>query len=218
MKSKNCVYSSVCTAQDCSEHCIRYLEMQYLLEHSNIPKNRWIPDKLVPDSVDFHSFYVLADIKSDIANFVTNGENLYIHSPTTGNGKTTWAIKLLLKYFDCIWAGNGFRTRGVFVNVPTFLTQIKKFEKKYAQETYSLVDDIISADLVVWDDIASTHLSQYEYGQLLSYIDQRSVNNLANIYTGNLTQEKMKEAIGERLTSRIWNSSTRIELRGTDKR
>lgn len=215
MRETNCWYKHVCD-KDC-DGCIRYLEMKYMIESSRLPENLQHSPKLIPDDEDFEAFCKLADIKDGIKAFVQNGSNLYITSANTGNGKTSWSIKLLLKYFDEIWAGNGCKTRGLFIHTPTLLAQLKDFNNvlpnKYDKQ------ELLDCDLVVWDDIASTSLSNYDLTQLLIYIDYRVLNGKSNIYTGNIiTSTVMSKVLGERLTSRIWNSSLVIKLNGKDKR
>ena len=189
--------------------------MKYLMENSGLSKKRQQPIPL-DGSKDPKAFQLLADIKNDIVNFVENGESLYIFSEYTGNGKTSWAIKLLLKYFDCIWAGNGFRIRGMFVHVPTMLSKLKNFDDPFLK---SYKENLSNTDVIIWDDIASTKLSDYDIQQLLIIIDQRVSEGLANIYTGNLTSHEMlKNAVGDRLASRIWNMSTLVEFKGKDRR
>lgn len=191
--------------------------MSYLLEHSNIPEKRQRPVSLTPDECDYDAFCELADVKSNIKQFVDDGSNLYIYSKVTGNGKTSWAIKLLLKYFDVIWPGSEFRPRGLFVNVPTFLAQLKDFntvDSKFEELKHNLV----SADLVVWDDIASTNMSSYDHAQLLNFIDQRCLGSKSNIFTGNLNAQELDKLLGVRLRSRVWNTSKTIQLFGGDKR
>ena len=216
MRIQDCVYKEVCTAV-CSDNCIRYLEMTSLLEKSQIPQNRWKPVSLSPDDCDYEAFCALADIKDEIGKFVSAGQNLYIFSDKTGNGKTSWAIKLMLKYFDTVWAGSGFRCRGVFLHVPTLLTRLKNFEMSDPQLD-ELKTILPTVDLVVWDDVASTNLSNYDHSQLITYIDQRTLNTKSNIFTGNLRQQGIERSLGARLASRVWNASTRIELKGGDKR
>lgn len=189
--------------------------MKYLMDNSGIPKNRQIPKSLVAD-IDLEPYSKLADIKADIVNFVNNGENLFICSKYTGNGKTSWSLKLLLKYFDEIWAGNGFRVRGVFVNVPTLLLQLKNFNHPLSEEYKR---NLMEADLVVWDEIASTSISTYDYGNLLMFLDYRFSAGKSNIFTSNATtQEDIEKSVGSKLTSRIWNCSEIIEFRGKDRR
>lgn len=214
LRNQDCWYKDVCTYEPCT-NCIRYTEMKYLMEHSGLSKNRQKPIAL-DGSRDVKAFRVLNDIRLDIINFVDNGESLYIYSEYTGNGKTSWSIKLLLRYFDQIWAGNGYRKRGQFVHVPVLLNKLKDFNDPNRN---LIQQDLSTVDLVVWDDIASTKLSDYDISQLLALIDQRLADGLANIYTGNLTShEALKTALGDRLASRIWNSSTLVEFKGKDRR
>lgn len=211
---EDCWYRNVCTYDQCV-NCIRYSEMKYLMENSGLPKKKQKPIQL-DGSRDAKAFKTLAEIKDDIYNFVDNGESLYIFSEFTGNGKTSWAIKLLLKYFDTIWAGNGFRVRGMFVHVPTFLSKLKDFDNPLLK---SYRDNLSNADVIIWDDIASTKLSDYDIQQLLIIIDARVSEGLSNIYTGNLTShEALTKAVGDRLASRIWHTSTLVEFKGKDRR
>lgn len=214
---EDCWYKKVCTNGEC-DSCIRYIEMKYLMDNSGIPKKRQYPERLQPMDCDVNAFMELADIKDDIENFVENGENLYIMGEHTGNGKTSWAIKLMLKYFDCIWAGNGFNLGGYFVHVPTMLTTIKNFNSEH--DRLLTMNNAMNAPLVIWDDIASVKLTDYDISQLLLLIDTRELKGLANIYTGNITIKKdLIEMLGTRLASRIWNSNTTVvEIKGKDRR
>lgn len=213
LRKDDCWYKDVCTYDQCV-NCIRYSEMKYLMENSGLPIKKQHPIQL-DGSRDPKAFKLLADIKDDIFNFVSNGESLYIFSEYTGNGKTSWSIKLLLKYFDCIWAGNGFRVRGYFQHVPTLFNVLKDFSKSHE----ALKNTLATADVVVWDDIASTKISDYDQQQLLTLIDARVSEGLSNIYTGNITgHEALTKAVGDRLASRIWNLSTLVEFKGKDRR
>ena len=217
----DCWYNEVCgrRAERCEATCARYHEMKYLMDNSNIPKNKQLPMVLKPSTCDLEAFRRLADIKANIVEFVEQGTNIYIMSNHVGNGKTSWAIKLMLKYFDSIWDGNGFRVRGVFVHVPTFLMKCKDF-KSTDTEFEELKKNILTADLVIWDDLASTGMSSYDFTQLVVYMDARSLNGLSNIITGNLTtREDMLDSIGAKLTSRLWAKDTEvIEFKGGDRR
>lgn len=213
MKKQECWYKTVCDS-DCT-NCIRYSEMRYLMDNSGIPSSRQYPQELIAD-IDLDKYRTLFDIKSNILEFVQHGGNLFICSSYTGNGKTSWAIKLLLKYFDQVWAGNGFRIRGLFVNVPTLLLQLKNFNNPVSEE-FKL--NLMNADVVVWDEIASTSISNYDHSNLLMFLDYRILNNKANIFTSNAVSLKELETnIGTKLASRIWNTSTVIEFRGKDRR
>lgn len=215
MRNEKCWYKEVCQ-QECTNTCLRYIEMKNLMDNSDIPPNRQMPDKLVPQDVDVQAFRQLKDIKDNIVDFVSQGKSLYIWGKNTGNGKTSWSIKILLRFFNDIWAGNGLRVRGKFVHAPTLLLQLKNFSNPLSEE---YKNDIMNCDLLVLDDIASVGISQYDLSQLLMIIDYRAFNQKSIIYTGNLGFDKMDSVLGSRLTSRIWaQTTTVVELRGEDRR
>lgn len=213
MKKDDCWYNKVCS-NDC-DGCIRYAEMKYLMDHSGIPVSRQYPQELIA-GVDLEPYTELATIKSNILDFVNSGQNLFICSHFTGNGKTSWALKLMLKYFDTVWAGNGFVTRGLFVNVPTLLLQLKNFSNPLSEDYKK---NLMNVDLVVWDEIASTSISNYDYGNLLMFLDYRILTGKSNIFTSNaITAAELENNVGSKLASRIWNTSTIIKFSGKDRR
>ena len=221
MCSSDCWYSEVCSqyGDNCQKGCVRYLEMKYMMDNSNIPRNRQLPSVLKPEACDYEAFKRLADIKADIVNFVADGKNLYITSEVVGNGKTSWSLKLMLKYFDEMWDGNGFVPRGVFIHVPTFLVKSKDF-KNDDMEFEKIKKLLLDVDLVIWDDIASTNVSSYDITQLLMYIDARVFSGKSNIFTGNIVRrDTMADIIGAKLVSRIWSNNTEIiEFKGGERR
>ena len=216
-----CWYTSACGkygSPECNASCIRYMEMDFLMQNSGIPRNKQYSVLLTPSKKDVQAFVTLKEIKDDIIAFVENGESVYIYSHNFGNGKTTWAIKLMQKYFDGVWAGNGFRCRGIFIHVPTFLTKIKEGISRKDEDFETLKSRLMTVDLVIWDDIAATKLGDFDHANLLTYIDQRKLNQLSNIYTGNLDRDELQEALGNRLASRVWNDSTPVKFVGADRR
>ena len=213
-RNSECWYNSVCQMDNSCDNCIRFVEMKYLMDNSGLPKAKQRPITLIPDDCDYDKFVQLSEIKNDIVNFVENGENLFICG-SVGNGKTSWAIKILLKYFDEIWAGNGFRVRGMFVHVPTLLSKLKNFENPLLA---SYKENLSKADLIVWDELG-TVISNYDYTQLLMYLDGRLLNEKSNIYTSNLTTyDELSKCFGERLASRLNTAQTKIVLKGRDRR
>lgn len=218
MKFKDCLYKDVCK-NTCKNACIRYNEMNYLLKTSNIPPAKQKINTLTPDDSDISAFEELAKIRDNIIDFASGKNNLYIYSSTCGNGKTTWAIKLMLQYFNECWSGNGFVKRGIFINVPAFLSQCKSTISNPDKDFDELREDLISVDLVIFDDIAATKLSEYDYNLLLTYIDKRVVNEKIIIYTGNLVPEKLPYYLGSRLASRVCGENTiKIMFNGGDNR
>ena len=219
MHPRDCWYKEVCSQApyDCGHACIRYAEMLNLMELSNLPEKRWFPVGLVPGR-DLEAFKRLAEIKNDILNWVQEGNGLYLYSESFGNGKTSWSIKLMLAYFNKVWPGNCFRRRGIFVSVPEFLDRNKEVISRPDETFLKLREDMIGCDLVIWDDISSTKLTDYGHSMLLNYLDARIGEQKSNIFTGNVDQEQMYSLLGGRLTSRIWNNSEVIHLVDQDKR
>lgn len=219
-RNPECWYKDVCLADvSMCNNCIKFLEMQNLMETSGLPKSKQKPQQLTAPVMDRAAYKRLAEIKADIVDFVEQGKNLYITSATTGNGKTSWAIKLLLRYFDRIWNGNGLNVRGLFVHVPTFLLKAKDFKNEDAEFEH-LKKYLLKADLVVWDDIASVTISSYDFSQLLMYLDNRLLAEKSNIFTGNFdTKELLEQQLGQKLSSRIFGRATEvITFKGGDMR
>ena len=216
MKIENCMYREVCD-DECSTICKRYGVTKFMLQNSNIPQTKWGINPLTPEKCDIKAFEQLADIRNNIVDFVKSGKNLYLYSPICRNGKTTWSIKLMLQYFNDVWEGNGFRERGVFMPVSEFLYKCKSEISNPTNEFTKLKNDILNVDLVIWDDIACSKMSDYDYNMLLAFIDHRVVQEKSNIFNGNIPPQKLDEYVGKKLASRI-NGSVKIELKGGDNR
>lgn len=219
MKVEDCWYLGVCpkSPHGCSNTCLRYIEMLNLVQKSNIPESKWVPLKLRPGR-DREAFIRLQQIKDNIEEWTKQGGSLYIYSDTFGNGKTSWSIKLMLAYFNAIWAGNGFRTRGIFVSVPEFMDRSREIINNRDDDFVKIRDSLIDCDLVIWDDITSIKLTDFNHALLLNYIDARGLANKANIFTGNVDYEGMVKNLGSRLSSRVWNASEVVQFVDPDKR
>jgi DNA replication protein DnaC len=190
------------------------------MEQSGLPKAKQKAIELqLYDNCDEEAYGRLFEIKDNILDFVNNGNNLIIAGENTGNGKTSWSIKLLHKYFDKVWRGNHFRVRGIFVHVPTLLLMSKSFDSEDRELLRKQRQRILNADLVVWDDVASFDMSPYDYSNLLMYLDNRLLAEKSNIFTSNsTTEQQFLDFAGQRLTSRVWLVSEKVILNGTDKR
>lgn len=219
MNYKDCWYLAECpkAPDDCRQACIKFQEMLYLLQESNIPESRWFPTALYP-GIDIEAYLRLRDIKVDIENYIKQGNNLYIYSENSGNGKTSWAIKLMLAYFDKVWAGNGFRRRGIFLSIPEFMDRNREIINNRDPEFVKLREDALECDLVVWDDVASAQMTDFSHSLFLNYLDARVLGNKANIFTSNLDFAMLEKQVGKRLASRLYNTSEVIHFADVDKR
>ena len=79
-------------------------------------------------------------------------------------------------------------------------------------------DNIFTADLVVFDEVATGSFTRFESENILSIINNRIESGKSNIYTSNLSNQELYEKVGERLYSRIVNCSQEVILVGQDKR
>ena len=213
-KNTDCWYAQSCE-DDCSK-CVVYPQMKWQFDNSGLPKSKYMPIKLKPQPNDRRAFEKLADIRENIEDFVEQGKNLYICGEIPGNGKTSWAIKMLQTYFHYVAEGNMFEVKGIFVSVPDLLLRLKDFNNPVSNE---YKDNLRNTDLLILDDIAVTGLSQYDYLQLFTLIDSRMLAGKSIIFTSNVTDiKKLEEVIGERLASRVFGNSIIVEIKGGDMR
>lgn len=216
-----CAYKNKCNGRDCDkDFCMKKYRLDCLFDKSLLTAIQRKPRKLCVDNdgTDLEEFRQLANFEKDIERFVQEGYNLFLHSYGCGNGKTSWAIRLLSSYFNKIWHKSNFECQGLFINVPRYLLALKESittPNEYADAVNATVKN---ADVVVWDDIAAKTGSEFELNHLLSLINYRIDAGKCNIFTTNLGQRELTAALGERLASRICNRSFNIELKGSDKR
>lgn len=219
MNINECWYKRVCTVETCTNNCLRYRLMHSLFKQSELPENLWVIKDLACAEKDYESFMELQEISKHIEDFVKSGNNLYICSANCGNGKTSWAIKLLYAYFDKVWHKSCFDCKALFVNVPKFLYNCKRSISQDISGFAELCKKINTVDLVIWDDIGEMSVTGYEHQILLQYIDDRINSGKSNIYTSNHdTQAQLYNVLGDRLGSRIWNCSKIVKFKEEDKR
>ena len=201
-------------------YCAKVFIINELQNNALLTEKQKIPLTLRVDSsgTDREAFKRLKNIENNIEKFVEDGNNLYIYSSITGNSKTSWAIKLLNAYLFKIWYKAGVSCRGLFINVPNFLISMKENFSQRMEFVEHIKENIFSADLVVWDDVATKGCTVFETETLLNYINGRINAGKANIYTSNVIGDALKECVGDRLFSRIESSSEIITFKGTDKR
>ena len=210
-----------CNHKYCNAICPRQIKLSALFSNSKLPRSKWVKTKLFVDKdrTDADCFEQLRSIEDKIVSFVAKGNNLFIHSPISGNGKTSWAIRLLQDYIYKTWNAYDIQDCAIlFIDVPKLLDSIKLNIGGYDDYAPDILAKVNNADLVVWDDIASKFGSSYDIDKLFSLINGRIENDKANIFTSNLDTDEIRQALGARLASRIGNGSINIEFHGSDKR
>ncbi len=224
IEPKDCWLKDTCKKykeQNCTENfCMKLFKLNHLYDESLIPMQQRSHKNLFidADGTDSTIFRELKNIENNILDFVDNGKNLFIYSYGVGCGKTSWAIRLIQSYFNNIWYKTELKCKALFINVPRFLIALKQNISCKSDYAEHIMQNVLDADLVIWDEIATKTATEFEHENLLTIIDSRLASNKSNIYTSNLGPEEIKERLGDRIYSRIINTSTVYQFKGKDKR
>lgn len=225
--SNECFIRSTCRKHSCGEcketdknFCIKLFKLDHLYNESLLTKSQreYVALRIDADGTDRDEFMQLKKIETDIEKFVENGSSLYIYSTTCGNGKTAWSIRMIQSYFNAIWHKCDLKCKAMFISVPRFLLALKDNISSKNDYVEHIKEHILEADLVVWDEVATKAVTQFEHEHLLSLINSRIDMGKAQIFTSNVTPDVLASVVGDRLYSRIINLSTVLEFRGADKR
>lgn len=227
--SENCYLQDVCwkymnddtaPCKSANVYCPKFFRTNYLFDESLMSMKQRVHIPLRPDAdgTDREEFVKLKKIEDSIESFVENGQCLYIHSATCGNGKTAWALRMLQSYINKIWFKSDLRCRVLFINVPRFILALKENISTPSEYIKHIQENINNADLVVFDEVGTKAFTEFEHEHILNIINTRIDNDKSNIYTSNLSPVELRQKVGDRLYSRIVNLSIDVELHGTDKR
>ena len=202
---------------------IRKRQNKYL-KISQLPKRFCKKEFPLTTSVDMEAFSSLKEIEDTIKEFVSEGRNLYICSNNAGNGKTSWASRLLIAYLRTFNELTFYEEKcpALFINVSRFLQErkmaIDNKDQALIEKVQFIDSNILTANLVIFDDIADKKISDYDADLLYYWIDGRTANMKSCIYTSNLLPEELKNNITEKLWSRIIGYSTIIKFIDGDHR
>lgn len=203
-----------------SNYCPKLSKVDFLYNEALLPikQRRRMPLRVDADGTDTDVFKQLQLVEKNIETFIETGSSLFIYSPICGNGKTAWSIRLIQAHIENIWHKCDLSCRALFISVPRYLLAIKNNISNNDEYAQHIQKNILDADLVVFDDIATKGITQFEAENLFSVIDARINLGKSNIFTSNIIPSQLNELLGSRLTSRIINLSTVIQFRGQDKR
>lgn len=199
---------------------------RFILENSYLPKYQWIEDNLTP-GVDDAQFSRLKDIRTNLQEFLTGNlndkgfNNLVLCSNSLGNGKTSWAIKLMLTYVEMQEGKLNHVDEKlvtmdnydfcVFCQSVPFLVETKQFNTK---DNYKMFNRLCKTNLAIIDDLGAVPMSQYDYTIIYAILETRLFKGLPTIITTNFADKKYAEKeLGPRLVDRIWNNSEIIEFK-----
>lgn len=222
-ENKNCMYYKGCSHKDCDSYCVKWSKISYYAKMGFIPQDRMFRVPLILDETkqDEKAYKTLGKIEKNIVNFVEGSGQLYIYSKNVGNGKTSWAMRLLFAYMgnNTIWPKKPANEPVVmFISVPKLIQDMRTNMDTPVDYIEQVKKYIETVDLVVWDDIGFKNATEYEVSYLLNWINQRIENGKANIYTSNVSPKELTKVLGDRLTSRTCECSTIVQFKEADKR
>lgn len=211
--------SGKCNLDD-NQFCIKLFKLNYLYEESLLSKKQreYVALRIDADGTDREEFMRLKAIENSIEDFVQSGQSLYIFSNNCGNGKTAWSIRLMQAYLNAVWHKCDLSCKALFINVPRFLLELKNSISNKSDYIEHIRENVLNADIVVWDEVATKAVTQFEHEHLLSLINGRIDSGKSQIFTSNASPENLRDVMGDRLYSRVINLSTVMEFRGADKR
>ena len=225
IEPKDCFLHDICNIyrkNNChpDEFCLKLFKTDALYKEGlfTIPQRKYTKLLTDSDGTDKTAFTQLKYMENTILDFVSQGSNLYLYSQNCGNGKTSWALRLAQSFINKIWHKTEIRCRVLFISVPKFFIMLKDNISTKNDYITHIKENVFDCDLVIWDDIGTKVGTEFEVENMLSIIDSRVANCKSNIFTSNMTPSQLNERVGERLYSRIVNTSYNVELKGKDKR
>ena len=109
-----------------SDVCGGYRVLRALYNLSRIPERYRYTIALKPENgEDLEAFTTLDNYKNDVLSMVDEGRGLYIWGKSTGNGKTSWACKIMSYFFRKIAFNTGLENEGLYIFLPTFLEDLR---------------------------------------------------------------------------------------------
>lgn len=190
------------------------------LNQSQIPPRYREEIQLRPEPEDLEAYETLDQIRQNIFLWVKQGQNLLLCSPYVGNGKTTWATKLLKAYLHEVEQFYFEEAPALFINVTCFLNEkrLAISDPTRLSKVNELERQILNAKVVVFDDLGVKDLSAYDANNLYYWIDYRTVSQKSCIFTSNLLPAQLFTLLDPRLYDRVVNYSQVVVFNGGSQR
>ena len=147
--------------------------------------------------------------KNYAEKFSTHSDSL-LFMGSTGLGKSHISLAIAGTVIE-----KGFGV--VYGSTQSFASMIER-ERFKETENEDVATTLISADLLILDDLGVEFQSPYVTSVLYNIIDSRVMKNAPTIISTNLSKEDMQKKYSERLVSRIFGGFSRINFYGRDIR
>lgn len=190
-----------------------------LFERSGLPQKYFEPQVLVERKADKECWEWLEAVRANIVEEVRNGLSIVIASNTVGNGKTSWAVRLLQRYLAETALDGRIVEKGMFVVSAQLLTEFGDYNYfQTMQEFLERFERLKTCELLVIDEIGGGSLTKASYPYLYDLVNYRVDNNLSTVYTTNYTDDEIIELLGQRLYSRIYDTSVVLDFQASNVR
>jgi DNA replication protein DnaC len=189
-----------------------------------------IPNEYVGTTLE-----ALPDDREAIAAFRTSAlasgrrsaNGVFLHSLTTGNGKTERACALAQSYLiarakEIVNQALPSTQLVQFVNVAELMALIKRGfdDDRAAAQAQETIDRLSRAEIVILDDIGVEKSTEFVMERLYTIINSFWANRAKQtlLVTSNKTLDQIELTLGARIRSRIEGLCLPIEFKGADKR
>jgi len=210
-------YCKLYGTHKCHEFCDPYVILKAIYSQTNLPKRYQYDRPITPSKRDEEAFDVLHKWKLDVVDHVDNGDNLYIWSEGTGNGKTTWAGKIANYFIRKMMFKGEIEDLVVYLSVSKFLEDYRDNYSTRDDDFAKLREKALNAKILILDDIGAEKSSEWVHNRLYDIINYREGEMRTIIYTSNLSIEEVAQKLDKRIISRLKNS-TQVQLVGPDRR
>lgn len=155
---------------------------------------------------------VVAYVES-LGDNIQSGRGLML-TGGVGTGKTHIAVAVAR--LACQQDDWGFDV--LFLNVPNFLRYIREGYSADDGREPMVLQRLGRADLIVLDDIAAEKSTDWAADLLYQIVNHRYENMLATFVTANVTLDMLKDRLGERIVSRLYERCIVVDMSGDDYR
>lgn len=209
----------------CHIDCNTYTKCKRAFELAGFPNAFWNPPcKLIMSPEDVQPMAVTQHVRQNISSFVANGQNLWIWSSTSGNGKSYRASVIGITYIlTQVLQGNKVENCIKYVYIPKLITDYEladmySYDNDKRQQFLDYVDSLNDSDLVIWDGLGYGSDSRIETVIIRAIINNRLNSNKSNLFISNKSLPEVNNIIGKDLYQRLNNSSLIVSFSGPDLR
>ncbi|MGW0577329.1 ATP-binding protein [Streptomyces sp. NPDC002920] len=128
----------------------------------------------------------------------------------TGTGKTHYAYSVLRAL-----AETGTTTKWAAYTAADLYAQLRPRTGRDSEATF---EQIVGTDVLFVDDLAAAKLTEWTEEVTYRLINHRYEQCKPGIFTSNIPPAQLRDALGERIASRLTEMCERVALKGDDRR